>query len=172
MSRNYMMKERMSILWFIGCLMPTVVLSATSTTTFNVTATISAACSVSASTLSFGTYNPVLAAVLDATTNVNVTCTSGSAYNVGLDAGLGVGATVANRLMTRISGGSDTIAYTLYQDSGHTTVWGNTVASNTIAGSGSGSAQALTVYGRIFSSNATTIPPASYSDTITVTVTY
>ncbi|MBV9576747.1 MAG: spore coat U domain-containing protein, partial [Gammaproteobacteria bacterium] len=137
-----------------------------------VTASISATCSISASTLGFGTYNPVLSANLDATTNVSVTCTSGSTYNVGLDAGTGTGATVANRLMTRTSGGTQTIAYSLYQDSGHSTVWGNTVGTDTVSGTGSGSAQSITVYGRIFSTNSTSLPPASYSDTITATITY
>jgi spore coat protein U-like protein len=146
--------------------------SATSTTTFTVTATISAACTVSASTLGFGTYNPTLGANLDATTTVNVTCTNGSTYNVGLDAGAGTGATIANRLMTRTAGGTDTIAYSLYQDAGHTTVWGNTIGTNTVSATGSGISQPITVNGRIFSSNVTTIPPASYLDTITVTVTF
>lgn len=151
------------------CLVQQAVFAATSTTSFSVTATISATCNVSASTLNFGAYNPLLAATLDATTNINVTCTNGSAYNVGLNAGTGTGATVANRLMTS---GGNTIAYSIYQDSGHTTLWGNTISSDTVVGTGSGSVQAIPAYGRIFSSNATDIPPASYSDTITVTVTY
>jgi len=147
-------------------------LSATSTTSFNVTATINSACSVTASTLAFGIYNPILAASLNASTTLNVTCTNGSTYNVGLDAGSGTGATISNRLMTRISGGTDTIAYCLYQNSGLTTTWGNTINTNTVTGTGTGSAQPITIYGSIFASNATSIPPASYSDTVNVTVTY
>lgn len=147
------------------------VFSATATSSFGVTATVSSSCSVSsASTLAFGSYNP-LSGTQDATTTISATCTNGTAYTVSLDAGTGSGATVATRLMTRTAGGSETLSYTIYQDSNRTTVWGNTIGVNTVAGTGNGSAQSLIAYGRIFSSN-TTVPPASYSDTIGVTLTY
>jgi spore coat protein U-like protein len=167
-----MIRHWMLIIINCSCLFSVPVFAATSTSTFNVTATVNAACSVSASNLAFGIYNPTLAASLNISTSMNVICTNGSAYTVGLDAGTGSGATVTNRLMTRISGGTDTIAYSLYQNAGLTTVWGQTIGTNTVAGTGSGIAQPITVYGSIFASNLTSVPPASYSDTITVTVTY
>jgi spore coat protein U-like protein len=144
--------------------------SAISTTTFNVTAIITAACNIAASNLVFGTYDPMLSSNLDATTTLSVTCTNGSTYQVGLNAGSGTGATVANRLMTR-SGDTNTIAYTLYQDTARTTLWGNT-GTNMVSGTGSGNTQSLNVYGRIFATNPTTTPPGAYSDTITATITY
>jgi len=49
-------------------------------------------------------------------------------------------------------------------------VWGNTIGTNTVASTGTGAAQSFTVYGRIPSQ--TTPAPATYTDTITVTVTY
>jgi spore coat protein U-like protein len=55
-------------------------------------------------------------------------------------------------------------------DAGRTVNWGNTVGTDTVAATGTGSAQPFTVFGRI--------PPqvsplaAVYTDTITVTVTY
>ena len=58
----------------------------------------------------------------------------------------------------------------LYSNSGRTVVWGNTVGTNTIAGTGNGSVHNLTVYGSV---PAQTTPAAgTYTDTITVTVTY
>jgi spore coat protein U-like protein len=135
----------------------------TATTTFSVTATVLANCVVSASPLAFGNYSSLQ---LDATTTVTVTCTSGTTYNVGLDAGVGSGATVATRRMS----GVGTLNYTLYSDSSRTTVFGNTVGTNTVAATGSGAAQPLTVYGRIPGGQ---YPAAgNYTDTITVTVTY
>jgi spore coat protein U-like protein len=145
--------------------------AATTTTTFSVTATVNAVCGVSASTLGFGVYNPTSATNLDATTTISVTCTNGTAYNVGLNAGTGSGASVTTRKLTRTAGGSETVDYSLYQEIGRTTVWGDTVSTDTVAGTGNGSAQPLTVFGRIPGSQTTT-PVASYSDTITVTVTY
>ena len=63
-----------------------------------------------------------------------------------------------------------TLAYSLFSNSAMTTNWGNTVGTDTSAGTGTGAAQTLTVYGKI---PAGTAPAADgYSDTITATVTY
>jgi len=134
--------------------------------TFNVTATVIPACTVSATNLSFGSAG-LLTSNVDATSIVSVTCSNAAPYNVGLSAGSGTGATVAARKMS--SGGS-TITYSLYQNSARTTVWGTTIGTDTETGTGTGSAQNLTVYGRV--PPQTTPAPGAYSDTIIVTVTY
>jgi spore coat protein U-like protein len=141
-------------------------LAATTTTTFNVSLTITSNCTVSATAMAFGTSG-IIAANIDASSTVTVTCTNTTPYSVGLDAGTGSGATVTTRKMT--SGGA-TVDYSLYQDNGRSTIWGNTVGTNTVGGTGNGSGQALTVYGRVPSQS--TPAPGAYSDTITVTVTY
>jgi spore coat protein U-like protein len=141
--------------------------AATSTATFTVQVTIVATCTInSAATLNFGSQG-VFTANVDQTSTVQVQCTNTTPYNVGLDAGLGTGATVAVRKMT--SGGA-TVNYTLYSDSGRTTVWGTTIGTNTVAATGNGAAQSYTVYGRIPAQ--TTPAPGTYTDTVTVTVTY
>jgi spore coat protein U-like protein len=142
--------------------------AATTTTTFGVSATVADSCSVSASALAFGSIDPLGAAATDATTTVDVTCSNGTTYDVGLDAGTTAGATVTTRQMT--DGGVNTLNYALYSDSGRTTNWGETVATDTVAGTGNGTAQTLTVYGRV--PDQPTAVVASYSDTITVTVTF
>lgn len=146
--------------------------AATTTNTFAVTATVNANCLVSATTLAFGTYIPsATATVLDATSTVSVNCTRGTTFNVGLDAGTSSGATVASRAMTS---GSNLLPYQLYSNSGRTTVWGNTVGTDTVSGTGAGmgtpQVQSLTVYGRI--PDTPTAAPGGYTDTVTVTVTY
>ena len=141
--------------------------AASTTSTFAVQVAITATCTInSASTLNFGTQG-VLATNVDQTSTLQVTCTNTTPYNIGLNAGTGSGATVAVRKMT--SGGA-TINYSLYTDAGRSTVWGNTVSTDTQAGTGSGAAQNYTVYGRIPAQ--TTPAPGNYADTITVTVTY
>ncbi len=142
-------------------------LAATDTTTFTVTATVVATCSVSATDLSFGNYDPVSVSDLDATNTVTVNCTDGTSYDIGLDAGTGGGATVATRKLTNAG---NTLDYTLYQDAPRTTVWGNTVSTDTVNDTASSVAANHTVYGRIASRQ--NVPAALYSDTITVTVTY
>jgi spore coat protein U-like protein len=141
--------------------------AATATSTMTVQMTITATCLVnSASTLNFGTQG-VLSANVDQTSTVQVTCTNTTPYNIGLDAGTGSGATVAARKMTS---GANTVNYTLYSNSTRTTVWGNTGGPDPGAATGNGAAQSYTVYGRVPPQAAPA--PGTYTDTITVTVTY
>src|SRR5262249_23078780 len=138
----------------------------TATGSFNVQVAITATCVVtSATTLDFGTQG-VLSANVDQTSTINVTCTNTTPYNIGLDKGL-TGSSVTTRQM---KAGSALINYSLFSDSGRTVNWGNTVGTDTVAATGNGSAQAFRVYGRIPAQ--TTPAPGTYTDTITVTVTY
>src|SRR5437764_1211679 len=105
--------------------------AATVTTTFGVSATVQATCLVSATALAFGTYTGVVA---NSTSSVSVTCTNTTPYTVGLSAGLATGATVTTRKMT-----GPALRPTLYGVV--------TVGTDTVAGTGNGSAQAITVYG-------------------------
>jgi spore coat protein U-like protein len=132
----------------------------------NVTATISSLCLVSASNLNFGSQG-VLAANVDQTTTIQVQCTNTTPYNIGLNAGTGTGASVTTRKMTS---GGNTINYSLYRDAARSQVWGTTIGTNTSSATGSGATQSHTVYGRV--APQATPAPSTYSDTITVTVTY
>ncbi len=155
----------------VGCtvlgLTPTSVVAQTNpaTTTFNVTATVLKDCIVSAAALPFGNYT---GAVVNASSTVTVTCTSGTTYTVGLNPGLTTGATVTTRQMgiTQPAGG---LNYSLLTTSYTGANWGNTSGS-WVSGTGNGAAQALTVYGVLPA--AQYVPPGSYTDTIAVTVTY
>lgn len=148
----------------------TLALPATTTTTFTVTATVGASCSLGTVTnLGFGTYDPISTINNDATTTITVTCTLLTPYNIGLNAGTTTGGTVSQRKMQGITP-ANTLNYNLYSNAGHTTIWGNTIGTNTVANTGTGIAQNHTVYGRI--ANGTSANVDTYSDTITVTVTY
>lgn len=138
--------------------------AATSSSTMAVSATVQATCFINANPLAFGTY---VSAQLDATTTIGVNCTNTTTYNVSLDAGGGAGATVAQRKM---SNGSQTLNYTIFSDAARSNVWGSTISTNTVAGTGTGSAQTLTVYGRIPGGQLPT--PGAYADTLTATITY
>jgi spore coat protein U-like protein len=149
-------------------LMGGVAYATTTTSTFGVDVTIVAQCLInSASTLSFGGSQGVLSANVDQTSTIVVQCTDTTAYDIGLDEGAGAGASVATRKLT---GSGGTINYRLYSNPGRSTVWGKTVSTDTVAATGNGAAQSYTVYGRI--PPQTTPAPATYSDTITITVTY
>jgi len=140
--------------------------SSSDSTGSTVTATINANCNVSATNINFGSIG-LLSTNTDAAGTVTVQCTNTTPYNVGLGVGTGTGATVANRKMTS---GANTVTYSLYSNGGRTTVWGNTIGTDTVGGTGTGSNQNLTVYGRV--PVQSTPAPATYNDTIVVTVTY
>lgn len=142
-------------------------LAQTSTATFAVTATVLPACTVVGGVpLAFGVVTP--GTQRDGSVTITATCTLGTPYTLALDAGTGSGATVAARRMTS---GTDTLQYALYQDSARTTLWGDgTAGTSTRSGTGTGLTQTFTVYGRVPSSAVA--PVGSYTDTITVTATY
>jgi spore coat protein U-like protein len=144
----------------------TIGISHATTAPFTVTATNATICSVNASTLNFGATG-VLRAALDATGSITVTCTNAAPYTVSLDGGLS-GAT--NPTQRKLSQAAQTITYGLYLDASRTAPWGDSVGVNTAAGTGSGLAQTLTVYGRVPAQN--TPPPATYSDTVVMTISY
>jgi spore coat protein U-like protein len=142
--------------------------SQVSTSQLKVTLAVQAECKLTSTTdLAFGTTGVIQTAV-NATGTIGVQCTNTTPYNIGLNAGTGSGATVSARKMT--SGSGSTITYDIYRDTARTQVWGDTVNSNTLAGTGNGAVQTHTVYGRVPAQ--ATPAPGSYSDTVTVTVTY
>jgi spore coat protein U-like protein len=141
---------------------------------FQVQLTIQAECVIrSTATLSFGTLGVLGGAGgttnNDATTTVAVQCTNTTPYDIGLNEGTTTGGTTTTRLLVG-SGSSATVQYKLYTDPGHATNWGNTVNTDTVHATGNGASQSYTIYGRI--PPQTTPAPDTYSDTVTVTVTY
>jgi spore coat protein U-like protein len=122
-------------------------------------------CGIGANALNFGTYT---GAVLNATTTLQVACSSGTTYNVGLDAGTGAGATTTTRDMT--GPGGNELKYQIFSNSGHSVNWGNTVGTNTVSGTGANGIQNLTVYGQIPAGQSGL--SGIYTDTITATLTY
>ena len=70
-----------------------------------------------------------------------------------------------------MANGTATLGYNLYTTTGDTTVWGDGTGSTaSVAGTGTGSNQTLTVYGKI--PTGETSLSGTYSDTITATITY
>jgi len=110
----------------------------------------------------------VLASALTASGSISAQCTNGDAFQIALNGGSS--GNVAARTMQR-SGGGGSVGYQLYQDSGLTTPWGDGTGGTSMAtGTGSGFAQALTVYGRVPAQ--ATPAPGNYSDTITATISF
>jgi len=142
------------------------------TTTFAVTTNVVATCQVTASAMSFANFVPGGPDV-DQTSTINVKCTTGTTYDVGLGAGNFAAATTSTRRMTGTPAGA--LSYSLFSDSTRTTNWGDVILTDTVAGTGTGmgAGNDHTVYGRIPNIVANeTAPVGSYLDTVGVTVTY
>jgi spore coat protein U-like protein len=144
--------------------------AATATANLGVSATVTNNCTISTAALAFGSYDPVVAnasANLDGTGTVIVACTKGASATVGL--GLGLNASGSTRRMS--NGGTEYLDYELYQDSGRTTVWGNSGAGLYSPGAApSKAARNFTVYGRVTANQD--VAAGSYSDTVVATVNF
>lgn len=144
--------------------------AATAIGNLSVTATVSGTCTLTTSPVAFGTYDPAAGTDDTATGTVTVTCTSGTGYTVSLDAG--ANETTPGDITTRrmLANTSDFLPYQLYQESGHTTAWGDTGGAILTGQTGNGSAQAIDVHGVIVKNQY--VAAGSYVDTVVVTVTY
>ncbi len=141
-------------------------IAATSSAMMGVSVSVQNTCNVAATPVTFGSYNADAAAPTDASANILVTCSLGTAYNVGLNGGVGTGSTVAARKLTY---GQNELNYALYRDNARTAVWGDTPADG-VSGTYNVAQPPLTVYGRI--AGGQHVPAGNYADTVTVTVTY
>jgi spore coat protein U-like protein len=132
-----------------------------------------AACTVSASGLAFGVYNPFASTATDATGTVTLSCSIVSGlggYTIRL--GTGGSGSYAGR---RMSSGSAILPYQLYLDAAHSQIWGDgTSGSSTVSGVDNipllGGTSIHQVYGRIAARQVAS--PGLYTDVIVVTVTY
>ncbi len=148
--------------------------SAAATANLEVSAAVSASCSISTTALAFGAYDPVVAHAATALTAegaVLVTCTSGSGavITLGQGANADTGSTDAAPARRMVSSVTNHLAYHLYSDSERATLWGNTEATG-LAEIGTGTQESLQVYGRIPA--AQNVPAGTYTDTVVATVTF
>jgi spore coat protein U-like protein len=143
-----------------------------------VTATINGNCLITANPMSFGVYDPVSAnatSPLPGQTTIAVTCTLGDETTVTLGQGNNpfsgsTDAAPSRQMVATVNATSYFLKYSLTQDSGGNTTWGNT--SGTGEGYlGTGSAGSLTVYGAV-APGQNSLPAGTYSDSVVATITF
>lgn len=127
-------------------------------------------CTLTATTVNFGTYNPLNASPTDATGTLTVTCNgTGVPFTLTLSTGSG---TYATRTMIHTT---FTLNYNLYNTVTHTTVWGDgSGATVDVTGNTSDCKNVspcnITVFGRIPPSQ---LPQAGvYTDTIQASLSF
>jgi spore coat protein U-like protein len=126
---------------------------------------INTSCTIAANPLNYGTVTSITGSL--ASTNLSANCSLNAPYAIALDGGSISNDVNARRM--RLGAGPNTIDYQLYRDSARLLIWGNTTGL-TLAGTGSGSAQSIPVYGSVPAQGIK--PTGVYNDTITVTITF
>lgn len=139
--------------------------------TLTATATVPSTCTLATNTMALSPVASTSTNIAGSTT-LSVTCTSGTAYYIGLAPSNG--STAGAGVLSGSVGNSDKPPYQLRSTSGTSgTIWDNTATTtsvgNGVSGTGNGSAQNHTVYVTLPSAN---YRPDSYSDTVTVNVNY
>jgi spore coat protein U-like protein len=145
----------------------------TNTADLDVSATVTANCTISTAPLAFGAYDPITAnavSSLDGSGTVTVTCTNGSSAVITLGQGANPDAASEDTApLRRMTDGTNFLAYSLFSDAARTIAWGNTAGTGANH-TGSGMATNLTVYGSVAAGQ--NVPAGSYSDTVVATVTF
>jgi spore coat protein U-like protein len=130
-------------------------------------------CTVTATAVSFGTYDPLSSAADDSTGTVRVRCTLVVALAGSFTVSLSTGGS-GNYAARNLHNGASNLLYNLYTNTTRAQVWGNgTGGSVSVSQTFSGLLaidRSLTIYGRIPAGQ--NVPAGTYSDTILVTVTY
>lgn len=139
----------------------------TAATSFTASLNVAKDCLVSATNVNFGSRG-ILSSNVDATGAVNVTCSATTPYSVSLGNGLNGTAPTARRMRKGV--GTEYVTYGLYRDVNRLLPWGETIPTNTVAGTGNGLAQNIPVYATVPPQN--TPSPGTYTDTVVITVTY
>lgn len=138
------------------------------------TAAKAAICTVNATGMAFGSYDPLAAAPLESTSTVQVTCMSEAPPRVRYRVALSTGQ--AGSYNTRaMTNGVSQLNYNLYLNAARTTIWGDGTGGTRVIRRrynlpppGSTQTDTHIVYGRVFAGQMVTV--GTYLDTITVTV--
>ena len=127
-------------------------------------------CSVSATNVSFGVYNPLSVTGLSSSGTVTATCLNVLPTPISIALSTGSSGSYAAR---RMQSGANTLTYNLYLDAAETQIWGDgtggSVIDNATITALLGTVT-VTAYGLMPA--AQDVSPGAYADTITATVSY
>jgi spore coat protein U-like protein len=127
------------------------------------------ACTISATSVNFGSYNVFTGSTTDSTGTVTINC-NGSAHNITVALSQGSSSTFNPRTMTK---GGETLTYNLYRDAARTTIWGDGTGGTstyTNANPPNNADISLTVYGRVPAGQD--VSAGAYSDTVAAVINF
>lgn len=127
------------------------------------------ACTISATSVNFGSYNVFNGSPTDSTGTVTYRC-NGSAHNITIGLTQGAGASFNQRQMQK---GSESLTYNLFVDASRTNIWGDGTGGTSvysIANPPNNTNVNLTVYGRVTAGQD--VSAGSFSDTVTAVINF
>ena len=154
----------------VGSAAPSMAVAGTADSNFQISASVPSSCTISAYGMNFGAYSPTTGSRVTGTVKTN--CTSGASPVITLSQGFnpatGSSDTAPSRRLKN-AGSDNYLSYTLYQDYEKTAIWGNSTSTG-VTVTGNGSDKSTSVYGE--TPGGQSVPPGSYTDVVTATVTY
>ena len=127
------------------------------------------ACTISATSVNFGSYNVFNGSDVDSTGTVTYRC-NGSAHNITVGLTQGASATFNPRQMQK---GAEVLNYNLFVDASRTSIWGDGTSGTsvyTIGNPPNNTNVNLTVYGRVPAGQD--VSAGSFSDTVTAVINF
>ena len=139
-------------------------MAGTDTDVLTVRVTVQEACTISGTTIDFGTYSAGQQAALDAEGAIGYNGCAAGTLTIALDGG--TGGNIANRQMAN---GGSTLGYQLFKNSARNQVWGTggDALQRVLLVPDSGN---VPVYGRI--AGGQNVAGGTYTDTVNVTLTF
>lgn len=148
---------------FYGATKPACTTGSSTAFSFQARATAINDCRITAGPIAYGTTR-VLNAPVRTTTNIGVQCTSGSAYQIALNAG-NYGSGAVRRMKNASTGEMVSYQLSAALDGAN---WGDGTTGVALGGTGTGAVQSLPLYSKV---NAQVTPsPGDYKDTVTATL--
>ena len=127
------------------------------------------ACTISATSVNFGSYNVFNGSDTDSTGTLTYRC-NGSAHNITIGLTQGASASFNQRQMQK---GSESLTYNLFVDASRTNIWGDGTSGTSvysIANPPNNTNVNLTVYGRVNAGQD--VSAGSFSDTVTAVINF
>jgi len=127
------------------------------------------ACTISATSVNFGSYNVFNGSPTDSTGTVTYRC-NGSAHNITVGLTQGASASFNQRQMQK---GSESLTYNLFVDASRTNIWGDGTSGTSvysISNPPNNTNVNLTVYGRVTAGQD--VSAGSFSDTVTAVINF
>lgn len=128
-----------------------------------------AACTISTTSVNFGTYNVFNGSALDSTGTITYNCNA-AAKNISVSLSKGTSSTYSPRTMSK---SAELLGYNLFRDAARTTIWGDGTSGTSVyldASPPKDTNVNLTVYGRV--SAGQDVSAGTFSDTVSATINF